>query len=187
MAGASPLDLSFYYSAYGAHIGVVTAYIVDASTGVIQGNAIWSHTGDLGTPNWFLAQPTGLVMPTSPFRIAWSHDKQGFSSGWRADFALDTITIDGSLYDFDSSNDNFLTTENLSTSSSSTALSNAVPVPTTTGASRGRWNRGSGSTGSGNTGPNGAQSGSSYVYTEASSPNHTSATYFWLFSPVITP
>ena len=101
-------------------------------------------------------------------------------NSFTGDIALDTIVINGTTYNFDSTNDGF-ETSTTGTSAIATAFSEKVTVPTATTVTR--WNRRTGSTPSGSTGPTSAQSGSYYVYAETSSYFNTN---FWLFSPEIS-
>jgi len=174
-----PLSMTFYESRYGATIGTIDVYVVDTS-GVIQGSAIYSASGNLGVSTWFLRTPTSVGV-SGTFRIAW-HYVSGTS--FTGDYAVDTVTIQGTTYNFDTGTDGFLTSTT-NTASSSTALSSATAPLTTTTPSQSRWNRNSGSTPSGATGPAGAQSGSFYLYTETSTPNFPNVN-MWLFSPEIT-
>ena len=177
---SEPLSLSFYESRFGATIGTVNVYVVDAS-GNIQGSAVYSASGDLGTTSWFL-RTAATPNVSGSFRIAW-HYVSGTS--FTGDYAIDTVTLQGNTYNFDSTDNEFLTTSGVNTSSSVTALANSTSVPAATSSSLGRWNRHNGPTTSSNTGPTGAQSVSFYLYAETSSPNYSNVN-MWLFSPVIT-
>jgi hypothetical protein len=175
-----PLSMTFYENRFGATIGTIDVYVVDTS-GVIQGSAIYSASGDLGVQTWFLRTPTSVGV-SGTFRIAW-HYVSGAS--FTGDYAVDTVTIQGTTYNFDAGTDGFLTTSGINTASSSTALSSAIAPPTATSASLGRWNRDTGTTPSAGTGPAGAQSGLYYLYAETSAPNFANIN-MWLFSPEIT-
>lgn len=177
--GVTPLSLTFYESRYGATMGTINVYVVDTS-GNIQGSAVYSASGDDGlTGGW--AQRTAATPDVSgDFRIAW-HYVSG--SGFTGDYAIDTVSLQGNSYNFDSTNDSFVcNTSNLS--SSRLALSGSASVATSTTA--GSWNRDGGGTGSASTGPNSAQSGSFYMYCETSGSSGYPSKNFWLFSPVIT-
>ena len=178
-SGSEPLSLTFYESRYGNNIGTINVYVVDTS-GNIQGSAVYSASGNLGTPAWNL-RTAATPDVSGDFRIAW-HYVSG--SGFRGDYAIDTVSLQGNSYNFDSSNDSFVCNTS-DTSSSTTALSASTSVATST--TRGRWNRHSGGTPSNSTGPNSAQSGSFYLYSETSGNGvGYTAVNFWLFSPVIT-
>ena len=179
-SGGTPLSLTFYESRYGSRIGTINVYVVDTS-GNIQGSAVYSASGDLFTPAWYL-RTAATPDVSGDFRIAW-HYVSGTS--FRGDYAIDTVSLQGNSYNFDSALTGFITTSGLNTTSSTAALANAISVPAGTAAVLGRWNKNSGSTPSSSTGPNSAQSGSFYLYTETSSPNNSN-TNMWLFSPVIT-
>ena len=97
------------------------------------------------------------------------------------DVQLDTISVDGNSYNFDSTTESFETTTNGSDSTYSTASFSALGTGTTAE----QWNRNTGATASGGTGSLTAQSGSYYVYTETSSPV-VNGDVFWLRSPAIT-
>ena len=178
--GSVPLSLSFYENRFGATIGTINVYVVDTS-GNIQGSAVYSASGNLFTANWFL-RTAATPDVSGSFRIAW-HYVSGTS--FTGDYAIDTVTLQGNSYNFDSTNDGFITSSGLNTSSSTLALSNAFSVNTTTTTAQGRWNRNSGGTVSSSTGPSSAQSGTHYLYAETSSPNFPNVN-MWLFSPVIT-
>ena len=185
MVGASfgsssePLSLTFYESRFGANMGIINVYVVDTS-GNIQGSAVYSASGNTFTPLWSL-KTAATPDVSGDFRIAW-HYRSG--TGLRGDYAIDTVSVQGNSYNFDASNDSFVCSTT-NTSSSTTALSGSASVATST--TRGRWNRHSGETGSSNTGPNSAQSGSFYLYSETSGNGvGFTAVNFWLFSPVIT-
>ena len=177
--GIVPLSLTFYESRFGATIGTVNVYVVDTS-GNIQGSAIYSASGDLGTSAWFL-RTAATPDVSGSFRIAW-HYVSG--TNFTGDYAIDAVTLQGNTYNFDTS-DGFVTTSGLNTTSSTAALSNAISVPLSTSPVLGQWNRDTGSTPSGSTGPSGAFSGTHYLYTESSTPNYSNVN-MWLFSPVIT-
>ena len=74
-------------------------------------------------------------------------------------------------------------TNSVETSNPATAFSSAVTPPTNS--SQGRWNRDSSGTVSSNTGPDAAQSGTHYLYTETSGGTGSPSKNFWLFSPEI--
>ena len=175
------LALTFYESAYGTSIGTTDVYVVDTSGNII-GSSVYSSSGDTGTPNWVLATASARVV-SDTFRIAWHVVKQ---AGFLADYAVDTVTLQGVSYNFDSNNNGFLTTINTNTTSSTTALSGAVSVPNRSFPQLGRWGRHSGSTPSSPTGPTSAQSGSFHLYTESSLSEYDDVVNFWLFSPEIT-
>ena len=184
MVGASfgsssePLSLTFYESRYGLNIGIINVYVVDTS-GNIRGSAVYSASGNLSTPAWNL-RTAATPDVSGSFRIAW-HYVSG--SGFRGDYAIDTVSLQGNSYNFDSSNDSFVCNTS-DTSSSTTALSASTSVATST--TRGRWNREIGGTASSDTGPTAAQSGSFYMYCETSGSDGFPNKNFWLFSPVIT-
>lgn len=178
-SGSTPLSLTFYESRYGSNMGSVNVYVVDTS-GNIQGSAVYSASGNLGRPDWNL-RTAATPDVSGSFRVAW-HYVSG--TGFRGDYAIDTVSLQGNSYNFDASNDSFVCSTS-DTSSSTTAFSGSASVATAT--TNGRWNRDSGGTGSSSTGPNSAQSGSFYLYCETTGngtgyPNKN----FWLFSPVIT-
>lgn len=173
-----PLSCSFFENRYGSNIGTVNVYVVNLGGGTV-GSSIHTASGDNGNANW-LPVTTDSPVLSGDYRIAW-HYVSGTS--FRGDYAIDTVSIMGTNYNFDSNSDGFLTTSGVNTSSSTTALANSVAVPTTTGGVLGRWNRDSGTTPSGSTGPSSAQSGSFYLYAETSNPNYSNVN-MWLFSPV---
>jgi hypothetical protein len=177
------LDLNFKFNAYGADMGTVNAYVVDPDTGAIIGDSVWSMSGS--RPSVWLTGTANTPVVPSTFRIAWYHLKFGNGSNFLADFAIDTVNIQGNFFSFDGSNNGFLTTSNQFTTNSASAFSGAVSVPTGSDRVQGQWNRFYGSTPSANTGPSSADTPNFYLYTEASSANAGAAT-FWLFSPVIT-
>jgi hypothetical protein len=174
-------NLSFYESRFGTNIGTLTVYVVDTS-GNIQGSSIYTASGNLGVSNWYLRETT-YPIPPGNYRIAF-HYVSGAS--FLGDIALDFIAIDGNSYSFESTGDGWVSSSGVDTSSSVTALSNSVALFVTTGAVKGRWNIDLGTTPSSNTGPNGAYSGSFFVYAETSSPNIPNVN-MWLFSPVLSP
>lgn len=162
--------LSFYVHRYGATIGTLYVKLYDGTTET----TIATITGQ--NNSW--VQFSGYVdYITAPYRVVF-HYLSGNS--FTGDIALDTIVINGTTYNFDSTNDGF-ETSTTGTSAIATAFSEKVTVPTSTTARR--WNRRTGSTPSASTGPTSAQSGSYYVYAETSSYNNTN---FWLFSPEIS-
>jgi len=180
-AGGSPtLDLTFYESRYGSTMGNVDVYVVDTS-GNIQGSAVYTASGDDGlTGGW--AQRTATAVDVSgTFRIAWYYRS---GSSFTGDYAIDTVSLQGNSYNFDSTNDGFVRSTS-STSSSTTAFSSAAPVATST-TDYLLWSRNSGGTPSNGTGPTAAQSGSFYLYCEATDPRSSFNANFWLFSPEIT-
>jgi hypothetical protein len=159
--GGAQLSCTFYESRYGATIGTVNVYVVDTS-GNIQGSSIYTASGDDGNTGGWTQKTTSSPDVSGTFRIAW-HYVSGTS--FTGDYAIDTVSIQGNNYNFDSTNDGFLTTSGTNTSSSTTALSGAISVPTATTSTLGRWNRDSGGTTSNNTGPSTGQSGS-FIYTQ---------------------
>lgn len=175
------LSCNFYESRYGGTIGTVNVYVVDTSGNII-GSSIYTASGDDGLTGGWAQRTTSSPEVSGTFRIAW-HYVSGTS--FTGDYAVDTVSIQGTTYNFDTDSDNFLTTSGVDTSSSSTALSGAITVPTATNAVQSRWNRDSGGTTSVNTGPTAGQSGSFYIYAETSAPNNSNDN-FWLFSPEIT-
>ena len=179
-AGGALLDLTFYESRYGSNMGSVNVYVVDTS-GNIQGSAVYSASGQDGELGGWAQRTAAAPEVSGDFRIAW-HYVSG--SSFRGDYAIDTVSLQGNSYNFDSSNDSFVRSYS-NTSSSTLALSNSESVSTST--TNGKWNRDSGGTSSSSTGPSSAQSGAYYMYCETSTsgagfPNIN----FWLFSPVIT-
>jgi|TARA_R110000851_G_scaffold251910_2_gene404391 hypothetical protein len=179
--GDVTLDLTFYESAYGATMGPTNVYVVDSS-GAIQGAAVYSRAaGDSGTPDWSLVTAATPVI-SGTFRIAWYYVSGSAVTG---DYAIDTVTIQGVEYNFDTDNNGFVTTSGTKETDSQAALSSAISVPTSTDAAQSRWNRNTLGTPTNSTGPDGAQGGSHYLYTEASSMNQGNDP-FWLFSPEIT-
>jgi hypothetical protein len=178
VGGAALLDLTFYESRYGSNMGSVNVYVVNTS-GNIQGSAVYSASGQDGELGGWAQRTAAAPEVSGNFRIAW-HYVSG--SGFRGDYAIDTVSLQGNSYNFDSSNDSFVRSSS-NTSSSTLALSNSESVSTSTTA--GKWNRDAFGTGSGSTGPTGAQSPSYYMYCETSGGGSPSIN-FWLFSPVIT-
>jgi hypothetical protein len=182
VGGSGPtLDLTFYESAYGATMGSTDVYVVNTS-GVIQGAAVYSRAAvDSGTPDWSLitAATPGV---SGTFRIAWHYIS---GSSFTGDYAVDTVTIQGVAYDFDTTNNGFITTSGIDTASSETALSNSITVPTGSGQVLGQWDRYGSPTISNSTGPTDAESSPYFLYTETSGPNQGNVN-MWLFSPEIT-
>lgn len=181
---SEPLNktLSFYESRFGATIGTLNVYVVD-SNGNIQGSSIYTATGNLNTTSWFLRELT-FPVPSGNYRIAFHYVS---SSSFTGDIALDLITIDGNQYSFEGpSAEGWVTTSGLNTSSSSSAFTTTTAPTFTSTGTLGRWNIYSGATTSSSTGPNGAYSGTYYIYAETSSPNYSNVN-MWLFSPLLTP
>ena len=186
---APSLSLSFYESAYGSDIDGISVYVVTfdaAGTSTTGSTEIYSRSGGNVGADW--SQQTGSSYPSlssgTKYRILFQHRKN--NSGFRGDYAIDEVNISGTTYDFDSNATGWLTTT-IHTGTLSTAWSNASQVPTTTGSVRGRWNRDTGTTPSSDTGPTSGFGGSGYfLYTEATSPNTTNPSWFWLFSPEFT-
>ena len=177
---AATLDLTFYESRYGATMGTVAVYVVDTSGNII-GDAVYTASGDDGlTGGW--AQRTATAVDVSgTFRIAW-HYVSG--SNFTGDYAIDTVSLQGNSYNFDSTNDGFICSLG-DYSSSTTAFANSSSVATDN--DRGRWSRHDGVTATPDTGPTAAQSGSFYLYCETSGLNQGYPNInFWLFSPEIT-
>jgi hypothetical protein len=189
----SSLSVSFYESAYGASIGQVNVYFVPMnSAGTAVGGSITSvyqrSAGSNADGSWSLKSGSGY--PTysagTKYRVAWLHTKT--NSGFTGDYAIDDVTITGTFNNLGSGT-GWLSPNSASTFSNvADAFLISQQVPTTTTASRGRWNRDSGSTPSSSTGPSADNTtgGGYFFYTEASSPNTTVPTYFWLFSPEFT-
>lgn len=177
---ASTLSLSWYQSTFGATIGAMNVYVVDTS-GNIQGSAVYTRSaGGSANADWYEVTASTPTV-TGTFRIAW-HYVSGTS--FTGDYAIDSVSLQGTTYTFNSTAESFITTSGTDTSSSTAALAAAVGVLTTTGASLGRWNRHTGTTTSSNTGPAASFDGH-YLYAETSSPNNNNDN-MWLFSPEIT-
>jgi hypothetical protein len=187
--GGVPLSLSFYESRYGSNIGTIDVYVIDTS-GNIQGSSVYSASGNLGYSAWQL-RTAATPNVSGSFQIAW-HYVSGAS--FRGDYAIDTVSLQGNTYNFDSTSSSvfstsqgFGTTSGVNTSNSVTAYQNAVFVPTATSVTLGRWNRDTGTTPSSSTGPSSAHSGTHFLYAETSSSNSSSTgVNMWLFSPIIT-
>lgn len=188
----SSLSLSFYESAYGANIGQVNAYFVpmNATGTAVSGTITSVYQRSAGTNadgSWSLKSGSGYPVYSAgtKYRVAWRHLKT--QSGFRADYAVDDITIGSTFYNVGVSTGWLSPSSTSSFVSVSDAFLASAQVPTTTTGSRGRWNRDSGSTPSSSTGPSSDVGGGGYFfYTEGSSPNTTVPTYFWLFSPEFT-
>jgi hypothetical protein len=185
--GGVPLSLSFYESRYGSNIGTIDVYVIDTS-GNIQGSSVYSASGNLGSSAWNL-RTASTPNVSGSFQIAW-HYVSGAS--FRGDYAIDTVSLQGNTYNFDSTSSSvfstsqgFGTTSGVNTSNSVTAYQNAVFVPTATSVTLGRWNRDTGTTPSSSTGPSSAHSGTHFLYAETSSSNSGNRN-MWLFSPIIT-
>jgi hypothetical protein len=173
------LSLTFYESALGATMGSTDAYVVDTSGNII-GTAVYSRAAaNNGNANWNLRTATAVKISVA-FRIAW-HYVSG--SSFTGDYAIDTVTLQGTPYNFDAGSSDAFLTNSVETPNSATAFSSAVTPPTNS--SQGRWSRQTGSTGSNSTGPATAQSGTHYLYTETSGSAGSPSKNFWLFSPEI--
>lgn len=110
------------------------------------------------------------------------------TTSFTADMQLDYLTLNGTTYSWESSNDGWLTTTinrnitgNPTLAQVESGLASTVAVPT--GTTAGRWLRDSGGTPSGSTGLTTAYNGSYYLYAEASVSHPYS---FLLYSPEIT-
>lgn len=162
--------LSFYVHRYGATIGTLYVKLYDGT----NTTTIATITGQNNSWVQFSGYTNYI---TAPYHVVF-HYVSG--SSFTGDIALDTIVINGTTYNFDSSNNGFATSTT-GTSLIATAFSEKIALPISTTARR--WNRRSGSTPSSSTGPTSAQSLSYYVYAETSSYFNTN---FWLFSPEIS-
>lgn len=112
--------------------------------------------------------------------LVFSHTVAASGTAFYADLQLDTITVNGTTYNFDTG------TESFQTSITCTSSYSAVSWTTLgTATTADRWNRDAGGTPSSSTGLTTADSGSYYVYTESSSPV-VNNDVFWLRSPQIT-
>jgi len=179
------LSLSFQEQRNGNDIGAITvffcqmnstgssiAFTTSVYTALGNSSNLWVSRSGSGYPNMAVG---------TRYRVAWLHNKG--NTGFTGDYAIDQVNITGTTYDFNANATGWLTTT-AHTTSISTAFLNSSQVPTSTTAVRSRWNRNQGATPSTGTGPSSGYNGSGYyLYTEASSPNTTNPTYFWLFSP----
>lgn len=109
--------------------------------------------------------------------VVWKYES---GTSYTGDIQLDNVTIDGTNYSFETSDDGFTaSTSNGTTTAYSSVNWGTIP----TSASNGRWIRDSGGTPSGGTGLTTAAAGSYYLYVETSgSPPYTA----WLRTPSIT-
>ena len=172
--------VSFYENRNGATIGTVDVYLANSSGGLIT-SSLYSASGDNGD-TWVERTPISASVSEN-FRVVW-HYVSG--SSFTGDYAIDEVTINGTTYDFDSTDGGFISPRDLNTANSVTAYNDAVSLATATGTVLGRWNRNTGGTPSGSTGPSSGFGGSGYyVYAETSSPNFSNVN-FWLFSPEIS-
>ena len=108
-------------------------------------------------------------------------------NGFRGDFQIDDVTIDGTTYNFDSNATGWQTSAASSLGQTFT-YSSISWADVATASYRGRWNRDAGGTGSSSTGLSvdhtlGTSSGY-YLYAEVTS--RYNGTEFWLRSPSIT-
>lgn len=106
------------------------------------------------------------------------------SGGFRADFQLDLISLDGNTYSFETNATGWETTTS-STDISNYGSASWSSLPSNTHTS-GSWNRDSGGTTSTGTGLTTAASGSYYLYAETSSPATTAGFGFLLRGPQVT-
>ena len=112
--------------------------------------------------------------------LVFSHTVASTGTAFYADLQLDTISVNGVTYNFDTSTESFQTSVTCTTFYSSVSW---TVLGTSTASDK--WNRDAGGTPSSSTGLASADSGSYYVYTESSSPVVNNDT-FWLRSPQIT-
>jgi len=156
---------------------VITINDVTIPTGL--SSALQTITGD--DPNWTQRTVSLSSYASRTIRLVWSWDVGSTDPTFRYDAGLDSISIDGNSYTFESSTESFQTTR-----SDTSAYTSASWFALATEGVSGRWNRDSGGTTSGSTGPPSGQGGSWYVYAETSSPANVAGYRFWLRSPSIT-
>lgn len=184
---APSVSLSFYEHARGTGIDDVYVYLAEMNSdgsSIVTTTQLYSRSGPQTVAAWEeVTASDNSLSSGDKFRIVFEHDKQNTS--FIADYAIDDVTINGTNYSFETNATGWLTSTTQTTSAASAFL-NATGVLTTTSASRARWNRDTGTTPSGNTGPTNGNDGTYFLYTEASSPNTTNPTNFWLFSPEFT-
>lgn len=166
---------SFMECRYGADFLNSYVYVVDANTGAIQ-TTLWSATGQTGSSSWF-SRTTSNWLGDPGYRLCFAV-QQGAS--WNCDWSIDNVAINGTTYNFNANATGWLSPTNTSTSSITTAFTNAVQVQDTTATGFGRWNRSTNSPSSG-TGP-ASVFDSYFLYSEASSYFNS---WHWLFSPII--
>lgn len=163
-----------FFTGYSGPLGFSNSLLT--ITGQTLSNVWEEHTVDISTYS------------AATVRVVWWY-LQG--NNFTGDFQIDDITIDGTNYDFDANNHDFI--------ANSTSLPNITPLPsypggfrtapvTTATAGNGLWLRDFGGTGSGSTGSTidhsvGTTAGY-YLYTETSGP--TLNRPFFLATPSIT-
>lgn len=179
-SAGTPVNVSFYEHRYGANIGTIRVYVTNSSGGLVS-SMLYTASGDTGT-SWF-QRNTASFTATESFRVVWWYETT--QSGYRGDYSIDAITINGNFYSFENNSQGFVTTEGINTRNWFTAYADAEnnPVPSSTSSVLGRWNRNSRTT-SGGTGPSSAYSGNFFIYAETTSPNNSGNVNFWLFSPL---
>lgn len=172
---ATEITINFQHAYIGSDLGEVALFFVDGD-GEIIGNPVWTYDGPQ-TSGWVSASASGLVTFNS-VRLAFRAINP--TGDFKADWAVDAIDINGTLYDFENGNDGW-TTNSTQTTISSDAFSGKTEISTSL--NYGRFNRRTGNTPSSSTGPSSAASGAYYLYTEASSTSENA--HFWAFSPEI--
>lgn len=184
------------FSDAGVTDGDVVSYVIEDGDNWEIGNASYGA----GTPDFSLGltsslfnvsgQSTSWVQRTVDLsayagctvRLVFKHQVAASGTAFYADLQLDQIAVDGTLYDFESSQQGFVTT----VSGSYTNYTDALFYTVGTGTASERWNRDAFGTPSSGTGlPTGGDGTTYYLYTESSSPTQNSD-IFWLRSPEIT-
>ena len=186
-ASTLPIYLDFYESRYGASIGTINIYVVNASTGALASSSLYSATGSYSSAWYNRTTSTFNANIGSSYRWAILHYA---GTSYTGDYAVDYLRYykNGGLQ----WTENWTSTSGdvgqwvygaTNSSSSTTAFSSISNVVYTSGTGVGKWNIWTGSSPSSSTGPTSAYSGSYYAYTETST---YFSNYHWMFSPSFT-
>lgn len=190
-------NVSFHEVRFGNTVGNANVYLVDITGNVIE--TIYNESGNTGTRAWQYKN-IQYEIPVNPYRIVWHYvGPTAPSPDGEGDYALDSITIDSLLYQFEGNfgGTNWITTygnPNLTEDYDnpedviSGRTRTLIPVPQPLSTSLGTFFLTAETAGS-KTGPETAHNGEYYILadTTGSSDANVSSQIpvnFWLFSPL---
>ncbi|MCA1807256.1 MAG: hypothetical protein LC687_05350 [Actinobacteria bacterium] len=170
------LSLSWYQSRIGEDMGPLKVSIIeeDGSAFLVEGFYTVSGEGTSGT--WDAVSVSDVIIPLKPFRVMWEYM---YTGSYHGDIALDLVTVNNQTFDFEAKPTDWL--RHNSQDSGLHLVSDAVPLNDS--GDDIEWSYKSGGTSSSGTGPEGAYSGSEYIFVETSGSN-SAGPFTALISPV---